>query len=64
MPYQMIKEKGGYTTSSPNRVHGRYMTKENAKSQIRLLNAIEHDPGFAEMIRKGKGKSKVARPRS
>jgi hypothetical protein len=63
MPYKMLKTKEGYTTSSPTKVHGRGMTKENAQSQIRLLNAVEHNPEFAAMLRKGKGKSKVARPK-
>ncbi len=65
MPYKTIKTSDGYTNTSPHGVKGRHMTKENAKSQIRLLQGIEHNPEFAAMIRrKGKSKGvKVAKPR-
>lgn len=47
MPYEMHKTKGGgYAVSSPTHVHAKHATKANAKKQMRLLNAIEHDPGF------------------
>ena len=42
MPYTKRKTKKGYTVSSPRGVKGRGMTLRNAKSQIRLLNAVEH----------------------
>lgn len=43
MPAKIRKVKGdGYTVSTPNMVHGRHMTEENAKKQQRLLNAIDH----------------------
>jgi hypothetical protein len=64
MPFKMVKRRGGYTVSSPNSVHGKHMTEKNAKSQIKLLNAVEHNPEFAAILRKGKGKSSVARPKS
>ena len=56
---------GGYRVETPNRVHAKRTSNKNADSQVRLLNAIEHNPEFAKMIRaKNKGKSKVAQPRS
>lgn len=65
MPYKMTKGKGGYTVSSPHGVKGRNMTTKNAKSQVRLLQAIEHNPEFAKKIRVSKGRGGgVAKPRS
>jgi len=66
MPYKMTKTSSGYTVSSPNRVHGRHMTLENAKKQIRLLNAVEYNPEFAAILKKKRKASKknVAMPRS
>lgn len=55
---------GGFRVETPNRVHAKHTSKKNANAQVRLLNAIEHNPEFAAMIKsKGKGRSKLARPR-
>lgn len=42
MPYRIKKRDGGYSVSSPSGVKAKRTTKENAKKQVRLLNAIEH----------------------
>jgi hypothetical protein len=34
--------KGKYKVSTPNSVHAKNTSKENAESQVRLLNAVEH----------------------
>lgn len=48
MPYKLAKERkgSGFQVTSPNGTKGRHMTLENANKQIRLLQAIEHDPNF------------------
>lgn len=64
MPYRTVKTNGGYANYSPHRTLGKHMTKKNAKKQINLLQAIEHNPEFAKMIKTHKGGSKkVAMPR-
>jgi len=42
MPVTITKKKGGYQVRTPNMVHAKNTTKEKAKSQERLLNAVEH----------------------
>ena len=43
MPVKIKKNKnGGYQVSTPGGIKGKNMTLENAKSQERLLNAVEH----------------------
>lgn len=42
MPVKIKKTKGGYQVSTPNMVHAKHTTLANAKSQERLLNAVEH----------------------
>lgn len=65
MPYKIHKGKGGFSVTSPHGVKGKNMTEHNAKSQVRLLQAIEHNPEFAKKIRSGRGrKGGVAKPRS
>lgn len=47
MPYKTTKIKGGKVrVTSPNGVKSKGSTPTNAKRQVRLLNAIEHDPEF------------------
>ena len=46
MPVKVKKVRGGYRVSTPNMVHAKKTTKEKAKSQERLLNAIKHNPKF------------------
>jgi len=41
MPYK-IEKVDGYKVSSPNRVHAKSTTKAKAKSQVRLLQGVEH----------------------
>ena len=52
MPFRMKKVKGGYRVSSPNSVHAKKTSKKKAKSQMRLLNAVEH--GWKPTGRKAK----------
>lgn len=42
MPVKIRKVKGGYQVSTPNQVHAKKTSMKNAKSQERLLNAVEH----------------------
>jgi hypothetical protein len=57
MPVSIRKNKGGsYRVSTPNRVHAKHTTKAKAKSQERLLNAIDH--GWTPTGKKAKRKKK------
>lgn len=42
MPYKVSKKDGGYEVRSPSGVKAKRTSKKKAKSQVRLLNAIEH----------------------
>ena len=42
MPVKISKVKGGYRVRTPNSVHAKKTTLKKAKSQERLLNAVEH----------------------
>lgn len=43
MPAKEIKKPNGrYEVRTPNGIHAKNATKENADAQVRLLNAIEH----------------------
>ncbi len=43
MPVKITKVSGGkYSVSTPKGVHAKGTTKAKAKSQERLLNAVEH----------------------
>jgi len=49
MPYKLKRVYGGAKVTSPNHPQGfskKKMTLRNAKRQLRLLNAIEHNPDF------------------
>ena len=46
--------KGGYQVRTPNMVHAKHTSKGKANKQVRLLNAIEHNPEFKIKLRKGK----------
>lgn len=47
MPAKRVKRPGGgYKVVTPNATHAKNTTKENADKQVRLLNAIEHNPNF------------------
>ena len=50
MPAKVSKVKGGYQVKTPNEVHAKHTSLKNAKSQQRLLNAIDH--GFHPSGRK------------
>ena len=64
MPAKVMKLRSGlYQVKTPNAVHAKGTTLEKAKSQQRLLNAIDHNPEFAKMIKAKRGKSGGARPR-
>lgn len=67
MPAKIAKlPSGDYQVRTPNAVHAKGTTLKKAKSQQRLLNAIDHNPEFAAMIksRRKVGKGDIARPRS
>lgn len=55
MPAKKTKlSSGKYRVSTPNGVHAKGTTKAKAKSQVRLLNAIDHGwrpTGLAQSIR-------------
>jgi len=53
MPVSTRKVKGGYQNRTPHGVKGKHMTKRNAMRQKRLLNAIEHNPGFMPYKHRG-----------
>lgn len=43
MPAKMTKNaNGSYRVATPNGVHAKHTTKQNAQAQQRLLNAIDH----------------------
>ena len=44
--------RGGYRVSTPNMVHAKHTTKDKANKQVRLLNAIEHNPEFKMKLRR------------
>lgn len=53
MPEKLTKNSDGtYKVTGPSGVHAKSSTKENAKAQIKLLNAIEH--GFKPSKKKDK----------
>jgi hypothetical protein len=45
---------GKYRVATPNRVHAKATTKINAEAQVRLLNALEHNPDFKRQLRNRK----------
>jgi hypothetical protein len=55
MPYKITKKKRGFDVDSPTTKHARGTTKKKAEAQVRLLNAIEHNPDFVPRKRKKKG---------
>jgi hypothetical protein len=44
MPYKITKVGNFYKVTSPSGTRAKHTTKEKAKKQVRLLNAIEHNP--------------------
>jgi hypothetical protein len=51
MPYEIQHKEGdGYDVinSDTKEVKAHHETKEDAERQVRLLNAIEHDPNWEE----------------
>jgi len=46
MPYKIRKNKGSYSVTSPHGTRAKHTTKEKAEAQVRLLQAVEHNPGF------------------
>jgi len=47
MPYDIKKVgKGKFKVTSPHGTRAKHSTKRNAAAQVRLLQAIEHDPNF------------------
>lgn len=53
MPVTIKKNKGGgYQVRTPNMIHAKNTTKAKAVRQERLLNALEHNPGFRRKLQK------------
>lgn len=52
--HKIALPRGGYKVESSGGTHAKHTSKSKAEGQVRLLNAIEHNPEFAEKIRKGK----------
>ena len=50
-----ITKKDGYEVRTPNQVHAKKTSLKKAKSQKRLLNAVEHGwkPGYGVGAKKG-----------
>jgi len=49
MPYQIIRNKDGtfkVINRITGRVHSKHTTLANAKAQIRLMRAKDHNPNF------------------
>jgi hypothetical protein len=48
MPYEIRKNGSSYevVNKDTKEVKAKHSTKEDAEKQIRLLEAIEHDPGW------------------
>jgi len=52
MPVSIKKNKGGgYSVRTPHGVKAKNTTLAKAKSQERLLNAVEHNPDFVKKLR-------------
>jgi hypothetical protein len=55
MPARKIAlPKGGYMVRTPSAVHAKHTSKKNAEAQVRLLNAVEHNPDFKMKLRRKK----------
>lgn len=46
MPYKVNKTDGEYSVTSPHGTKAKGTTKKKAKAQVRLLQAIKHNPDF------------------
>lgn len=55
MPAKVTKTKSGYQVRTPAKVHAKKTTKPKAEAQVRLLNALEHNPDFVPRKRNKKG---------
>jgi len=51
MPVKIKKKGSQYQVSTPSMIHAKGTTKDKAKAQMRLLNAIEHNPDFRNKMR-------------
>jgi len=55
MPARKIAlPKGGYAVRTPSMTHAKHTSKKNAEKQVRLLNALEHDPSFKMKLHRRK----------
>jgi hypothetical protein len=52
MPAKITKVGNKFKVTTPNGTHAKGTTKAKAKAQVKLLNAIDHNPSFKP--RKGK----------
>jgi hypothetical protein len=44
--HKIALPSGGYSVRTPKMTHAKHTSKRNAEKQVRLLNAIEHNPDF------------------
>ena len=52
MPYKTRKLKSGKVrVTGPGGVHAKAATPANAKKQVRLLQALEHNPEFRKKLK-------------
>ena len=62
MPYSIRKlpnqNKYRVKNKETGKIHAKATTLKNAKKQVRLMNAIDHNPKFAKKIRKKNVKKK------
>jgi len=56
MPYELKKVEGGVRVQNTvtGKVHAYHTSLQNAKKQLRLLNAIDHDKNFVPNKQKEK----------
>lgn len=54
MPYRIQRTVGGFevVNTETGEVHAKHTTEAKAKAQMRLLNAVEHNPGLKRRDRR------------
>ena len=48
MPYAIRRTRGGHkvVNTATGKVHAEHTSRAKAEAQVRLLNAVEHNPNF------------------
>jgi len=52
MPYKIKKTDGDYSVTSPHGTKAAHTSKKKAEAQVRLLQALEHNPSFKVKVKK------------